>query len=91
MGVTNRDASLTTARKRQVALYGWRLGTNYPANPTTVKKEQAPSSGAKETGPTGDVPTAAFVGAQVVGQTPGACPCGQFTYQGYDKKSPASC
>ena len=89
MGVTNRDASLTTARKRQVALYGWRIETKYPAAPTTVKKEQVPSSGSKGTGPTGDVPVAAFVGAQVVGQTAGACPCGQFTYQGYDKKSPA--
>ena len=59
MGVTNRDASLTTARKRQVALYGWRLGTNYTQNPTTVKKEQAPSNGSKGIGPTGDVPVAA--------------------------------
>lgn len=91
MPVTNRDASLTTARRRQVSLYGWRLGTNYPANPTTVKAEQAPSMGNKHTGPTAEVPPSAFLGAQLVGQTPGACPCGQFTYQGYDKKSPASC
>ena len=86
MPTTNRDSSLTTARRRQVALYGWRLGSG-----STVKEEQAPSMGNKGTGPTSQVPVNAFVGAQVVGQTPGACPCGQFTYQGYDKKSPASC
>ena len=88
MGTTDRDASLTTARKRQVALYGWRLGTNYTANPTTVKSEQRPSAGWKATGPTAEVPPNVHIGAQVIGQTLGACPCSQFTYQGYDKKSP---
>lgn len=84
MSSTNRDASLTTARRRQVSLYGWRLGSS-----DTVKQEQAPSMGYKHTGPSAEVAPAAFIGAQVVGQTPGACPCGQFTLQGYDKKSPA--
>jgi hypothetical protein len=66
--VTNRDASLTTARRRQLALYSWRKDGQYPQNPQTNKTEQRPSYGSRQTGPTGDVPVQAYVGAQLVGQ-----------------------
>ncbi len=89
MSTTIRDASLTTARRRQLALYSWRLGDQYPQNPQSVRPEQAATT-AQQTGPTGDVPTQARLGAALVGQTPGAsCPCTGVTLQGYDKKSPA--
>lgn len=84
--VTNRDASLTTARRRQIALYSWRQ------NPQTNKTEQRPSYGSRQTGPTGDVPVQAYVGAQLVGQayTTGeavatcGCPSG-VSLAGYSK------
>lgn len=90
MGVTIRDASLTTGRRRQLALYSWRLVNQYPQSPQSVRPEQAGSHGFQQTGPTGNVPTQARLGAVLVGQTPGAsCPCTGVTLQGYDKKSPA--
>jgi hypothetical protein len=90
MGVTNRDASLSTQRRRQLALYAWRLSNQYPQNPQSIRPEQANSAGFQQAGPTGDVPTNARLGAALVGQTPGAsCPCTGVTLQGYDKKSPA--
>lgn len=85
MGTAIRDASLTTARRRQLELYRWRL-----RNVSSVKKEQAPSAGSRGTGPSADVDTNVFVGAQVMGQS-GACPCGPVSLVGYDKRSPASC
>lgn len=90
MGTTIRDASLTTARRRQLALYSWRLSNQYPQNPQSIRPEQANSAGFQQAGPTSDVPTNARLGAALVGQTPGAtCPCTNVTLQGYDKKSPA--
>ncbi len=85
MGTAYRDASLTTARRRQLELYRWRLN-----NVSTVKKEQAPSAGNQGTGPSARVDVDVFVGAQVMGQS-GACPCGPVSLVGYDKRSPASC
>ena len=72
MSSTNRDASLTTARRRQLALYSWRLSDGYSQNPQTNKTEQRPSYGGQQAGSTGDVPVQAYVGAQLVGQAPGA-------------------
>lgn len=90
MGVTNRDASLTTQRRKQLALYSWRLSDQYPQNPQSIRPEQANSAGFQQKGPTGDVATQARLGAALVGQTPGStCPCTGVTLQGYDKKSPA--
>jgi hypothetical protein len=93
MGVTNRDASLTTARRKQLALYAWRSANQYPQNPQSVRPEQADSKGFNNTGPTSQVSTNAYIGAQLIGQsTGGVCACsGSVTLQGYDKKSPASC
>ncbi len=93
MGVTNRDASLTTARRRQLALYAWRAANQYPQNPQSIRPEQASSKGFNNTGATADVAPNAYLGAQLIGQTsPGPCACsGAVTLQGYDKKSPASC
>jgi hypothetical protein len=87
---TNRDASNTTMRRGQLALYTWRQSYNYPAGTTTVFPEQATNS--MNQGPTSVVPLNAYVGAQLVGQTNGGnCGCSTaVTLQGYDKKSPAS-
>jgi hypothetical protein len=87
MGVTIRDASLTTARRRQLALYTWRS-----ANPQSVRPEQADSKGFNGAGPTAEVPLNVYVGAQLIGQsTGGVCACSSaITLQGYDKKSPAT-
>jgi hypothetical protein len=91
MSSTIRDASLTTARRRQIATYGWRYGVGLTEGaPTTVKKEQAPSS-YQGGGPTSTVPLNVLVGAQLIGQTPGACPCGPATLAGYNKSSPGGC
>jgi hypothetical protein len=82
-----RDASLTTARRRQLAIFVWRKTNQYPENPQTVLAEQHPSYG-----PTGEVPMAAKLGAALIGQQVGAngtCECNtNFTLAGYDKKSP---
>ncbi len=89
MPTTIRDASLTTARRKQLALYSWRQNDQYSQNPQSVRPEQG---GSKEQagGPTSTVPVNAYLGAQLVGQTAGACPCSPaVTLQGYDKKSPA--
>lgn len=90
MSSTNLDASLTTARRRQLALVGWRQGTNYPANPNTVKAEQAPGNGFQDSGLTSTVPLNAYVGAQLIGQTSvTGCACNpSVTLAGYVKKSP---
>ena len=87
---TNRDASNTTARRGQLALFGWRQSYNYPQANTTVYPEQATNS--MNQGPTSTVPLNAYVGAQLVGQANNGCACStSVTLQGYDKKSPASC
>jgi hypothetical protein len=87
-----RDASLTTARRRQLATFVWRKTDQYPENPQTVISEQRPSYGFKGYGPTGQVPTDAKLGAALIGQQVGAdgtCACNtNFTFAGYDKKSP---
>ena len=90
MSTTIRDASLTTARRRQIALYGWRYGVGLYANPTTEKAEQAPSN-AKGGGTSADVRLNVYVGAQLMGQTAGACPCGNALLAGYSKSSPGGC
>jgi hypothetical protein len=91
MSTTVRDASLTTARRRQLATYAWRNSVGLYANPTTTKEEQAPSSW-RQAGPSESVPLNVYIGAQLVGQTPGACPCDGSgvgpTLQGYSKNSP---
>ena len=68
MSCSIRDASLTTARRRQLALYAWRKGESYPENPQSLNKEQRASYGFRQVGSTGDVPVEAYVGAQLVGQ-----------------------
>jgi hypothetical protein len=93
MPATVTDASLTTARRRQLTLFSWRQGDQYPQNPQTQKGEQAPSMGWRSTGPSDAVHVAAFVGAQLVGQkvqpTNGECGCSTaVTLQGYVKQSP---
>lgn len=90
MSTTVRDASLTTARRRQIANYGWRHSVGLYAAPTTVKFEQAQSS-FQGGGPSSSVPLSVTLGAQLQGQTPGACPCGPATLAGDTKVSPANC
>jgi hypothetical protein len=87
---TNRDASNTTARRGQLALYSWRQSYNYPQAPSAVYPEQSATS--MNLGPSGVIPTQVYVGAQLIGQTNGGvCGCtSNFTYQGYDKKTPAN-
>jgi hypothetical protein len=96
MPTTIRDASLSTARRRQLALFTWRNTDQYSYNPQTQKAEQAPSHGWKGTGPSRDVSLDAQLGAMLIGQTAnaaqvnGQCGCSTtVTLQGYDKKSPA--
>jgi hypothetical protein len=82
---TNRDASETTRRRAQLALYTWRA-----ANAGGVQPEQVANT--MNLGPTSTVPLNAYVGAQLIGQTNGLTTCGcttSVTLQGYDKKSPA--
>ena len=91
MSTTIRDASLTTARRRQITLYGWRRSVGLYANPTTEKSEQPPSN-SQGNGPSSEVPLSVYVGAQVIGQTAGACPdCAGATTAGFSKNSPATC
>ena len=95
MSTTNFSASLTTERKRQLALYTWRNADQYSANPQSVRAEQAPSHGWKGTGPSRDVSLAALEGAMLIGQTSdaaqanGTCGCSPtVTLAGYRKISP---
>ena len=89
-----RDASLTTARRRQLALYTWRNDDQYPTNPQSKNAEQAPSHGNRGTGPTEGVAVQAFLGAQLVGQASGnngstTCGCpANVTLAGFSKNSP---
>ena len=91
MPTTIRDSSLTTARRRQLALYAWRQANQFPQNPQSVRPEQGGSKGGPDSGPTATVPVNAYLGAQLIGQTTGgACACSPaVSLQGYDKKSPA--
>lgn len=85
MPIANRDASLTTARRRQLSLFGWRNNGN-----TGVKTEQAPAHGNQGVGSTNDVPVGVKLGAQLAGQS-GVCAClPAISLQGYDKH-PAVC
>ena len=90
MPTTIMDASLTTARRRQFALFGWRNSVGLYATPTTVKSEQSPSN-AQGYGASSEVTLNVRVGGYVRAQTPGGCPCGQATYAGFRKNSPATC
>jgi hypothetical protein len=84
MPTANRDASLTTARRRQLALFGWRTNGS-----TGVKNEQAATNGKLGVGPTGDVTVAVHLGAQLAGRS-GVCECSPaISLQGYDKHPPA--
>ena len=103
MPTTNFDASLTTARRRQLANYGWRLNDQYSYNPQTLNPEQAPSHGSRGTGPSSEVPLSAMLGAMLAGQpnanvnpsatatcnTTGGCSA-SVTLQGFVRKSPAN-
>jgi len=82
MGVTITDASLSTARRRQLCLYAWRTGTGYP-NGYGVKKEQADGNGFKASGPSAEVPLNVRVGCLVSAQNNGLA--------GFVRKSPAVC
>lgn len=90
MSTTIRDASLTTLRRKQFALYGWRNSVGLYETPMTTKKEQA-SSSFQGNGSSADVTLNVRVGAFVRAQTPGGCPCGPVTLAGFTKSSPATC
>ena len=103
MPTTNFDASLTTARRRQLANYGWRLNDNYPSNPISLNPEQAPSYGNRGTGPSSEVPLSSKLGAILAGQpnanvnpsatatcnSTGGCSA-SVTLQGFVRNSPAN-
>ena len=89
MSSTNRDASLTTARRGQLALFAYRKDINYPQNANGARFEQTP--GSMNLGPNASVPVQAYIGAQLVGQTAPSTDCAcstAVTLQGYDKKAP---
>ena len=95
MSTTNRDSSLITARRRQLALYTWRSANQYPSNTQSLRAEQAPCHGWKGTGPSRDVSLAALEGAMLIGQTSnaaqanGTCGCSPtVTLAGFRKISP---
>jgi hypothetical protein len=94
MSVAIRDASLTTARRRQIANYGWRKGVGLYGNPTTAKYEQA-ASNSQGGGPSADLTLNVLIGAQVIGQTPGACACNggstPATLAGFSKSEGGTC
>ena len=95
MSVANRDASLTTARRRYIANYGWRQSVGLYSNPTTVKSEQAYTT-SQGNGPSGDVTLSVLMGAQLIGQTVGACACSTGvgpnpTLQGFVKDEGGTC
>jgi len=83
MSTTVRDSSLTTARRRQLALYGFRVSDTASINAIS---EQAPSSGWRGTGPSADVVTAVTLGGYLVGQSAASCVCdSSVTLAGYSK------
>jgi hypothetical protein len=96
MPTTFTGASLSTERRRQLALFAWRSADQYSYNPQTRVLEQRPSYGNQNCGSSATVPLNAKVGAQLVGQQAGAgngtCACTtNVLLQGYVKQSPASC
>jgi hypothetical protein len=95
MSTTIRDASLTTARRRYIANYGWRQSVGLYSNPTTAKSEQQYSN-AQGCGPSGDVNISVTLGAQLIGQTLGACNCSTGvgpnpTLAGFTKSEGGTC
>jgi hypothetical protein len=92
MSCSIRDASLTTSRRRQLALYAWRNENQFPQNPQSIYPEQRAGNGPNQSGPESGVGVQAFIGAQVAGQAPGgvgSCGCSSaVTLQGYSKNSP---
>jgi len=103
MPTTNFDASLTTARRKQLALFSWRQNDQYSYNPQTKNAEQVPSHGARGTGPSGQTYTDIIQGGFLLGQlnsnvNPGATPAcstasgcsASVTLQGFVRNSPAN-
>jgi hypothetical protein len=85
---TNRDASNTTMRRGQLALYTFRQSN--VQNGVSIYPEQSANS--MNLGPNAAVPSQIYAGAQLLGQTNGGANCActtSVTLQGYDKKSPA--
>jgi hypothetical protein len=76
MGVTVRDASLTTARRRYL---------------TQIYAKRNGDGGAGQAGDNSQsINLGAILGGQLIGQTSATCACTpDVTLQGYDKKSPA--
>jgi hypothetical protein len=94
MPVAIQDASLTTARRRQLAQFTFTQ--DLAANPSSLHRVQGPSNGAKLSGPSGDVPTNIAIGGQLVGQQAGAgqgtCGCSSdVLLAGYRRSIPAQC
>jgi len=90
MPSTVTDASLTTARRRQLALFAWR---NADKLSQSIRTEQVGSRGYRSTGPSEDIPLQAYLGAQLVGQkvqpSGGECGCSSaVTLQGFVRQSP---
>jgi hypothetical protein len=103
MPTTDFSASLTTARRKQLALFSWRQNDQYSYNPQTKNAEQAPSHGSRGTGPSGQTYTDIIQGGFLIGQTnsnanPGATPAcnttsgcsASVTLQGFVRNSPAN-
>ena len=79
----NRDASLTTARRRHLTLFSWKANGN-----TGVKAEQAPTNGNENVGNTASVPLSSKLGASLAGQS-GQCGCSSaISLKGYDRDPP---
>jgi len=96
MPTTFTGASLSVERRRQLALFAWRAADQYSYNPQTQIREQRPSNGNRDCGPSASVVLGQRLGGQLIGQQAGAgngtCACSSaVTLQGYVKQSPAMC
>ena len=100
MSTTNFSASLTTARRRQLTIYGWTKNDNYPVNPVSLFPFQREAFGSKGNGPTAENVQAAVQGAILTGQPnknvfpngQTGCPnsCTGVTLQGFVRNTPAN-
>lgn len=89
MSTTIRDASLTTLRRRELALYGARQAIQ---STYTTHKEQRPSYGWKGTGVTAEVPQRVNGAEVLIGQYNTNCACTpRVTTLGFSRISPAVC
>lgn len=89
MSTTVFDASLSTARRRQLALYTWRVNNIVPGSDKYAPEQPGVQSGPRSSVPV-DVTQGARLIGQQIGQNHGNCTCGSdVTLAGDVRKAPA--